>query len=134
MLLFVIFLIYFTASENQEQPVDLRVAIVVLGVRVIILSRIKSIYIDDINCSKSTLEWFRAESLSDSNLDLNYLCFLFLNMNYVENFGCIYFKSCNKSFQFYIIYLESVLKICFNYFDEIQFFDLRILAIFRDSR
>lgn len=46
MLLVVIFLIYFTASENQEQPVDLRVAIVVLGVRVIILSRIKSMRVD----------------------------------------------------------------------------------------
>lgn len=46
MLLFVIFLIYFTASEDQEQPVNLRVAIVVLGVRVIILSRIKSMRVD----------------------------------------------------------------------------------------
>ena len=46
MLLFVIFLIYFTASEDQEQPVDLKVAIVVLGVRVIILSRIKSMRVD----------------------------------------------------------------------------------------
>lgn len=46
MLLFVIFLVYFTVSEDQEQPVDLRVAIVVLDVRVIILSRIKSMRVD----------------------------------------------------------------------------------------
>ena len=68
---------------------------------------------------------FKAESLSGCDL----------NTNYDEDFGCIYFKPCNRSFHLYVMYLQIFLKIYFSCFHEVHSFliehciNSRILAI-----